>query len=420
MPSPSDHSFDFPRDGSPRDDAAADTDAAPSISGEQFRAIAENTVDWENWHSPAGKLLWVNAAVQRVTGYTPSECLAMPDYPLPLVAAEHHEQIRVFLVAGIAGESGNNVEFQALHRDGSMRWVAVSWQPMHDAAGRYLGFRSSVRDITEKRRLREQLRLHNEHLEQLVQERTTRIMQLEKHRLKMERMAALAELAAGVAHEINNPLAGIRNAFSLFKSSLSPDTKYYEMLDLIDDEIERISKITHQMYQLYRPRIQQATRFHLERTVNDVITLLEPMIRRSGVSVVLEPGKCVASGDLEPSEVVLREDEVKQVLFNLVRNAIQASQPGMAVRVQLQVSEDQTRIMVTDSGCGIDDAVLPQIFDPFFSTKSDMPKQGMGLGLSVSRSLIEAMNGKITVTSRPNAGSRFTIELPRRITRPES
>ncbi|QEG41967.1 sensor histidine kinase [Roseimaritima ulvae] len=398
----------------------ADHEPTPPISGAQFRAIAENTVDWENWHSPTGKLLWVNAAVQRVTGYEPAECLAMADYPLPMVAAEHHQRIRAFLAAAVAGQRGDDVEFQSLHRDGSRRWVSVSWQPMSDAAGCYLGFRSSVRDVTEKRRLREQLRLHNEHLEQLVQERTTRIMQLEKHRLKMERMAALAELAAGVAHEINNPLAGIRNAFSLFKSSLSPDTKYYEMLDLIDDEIERISKITHQMYQLYRPRTQQPTRFHLARTVNDVITLLEPMIRRSGVAVRLADSQGLPSEDLDAGEVVLREDEVKQVLFNLVRNAIQASQRGMTVQIELDVTATHAQIIISDYGCGIDEAVLPQIFDPFFSTKSDLPKQGMGLGLSVSRSLVEAMNGKITVTSRRGEGSRFTIELPRRLADPES
>ncbi|WP_153559131.1 two-component system sensor histidine kinase NtrB [Roseimaritima sediminicola] len=399
------------------DDPDAQTiaaDAFATLSDEQFRAIADFTVDWENWHLPSGRLRWVNPAVHRVTGYHPSECLQMERFPLPVVVPEHRPRMQEVIEAAIAGHSGNNVEFQALHRSGERCWMAVSWQPMHDSDGRNLGFRSSIRDIAERRRLREQLRLHNEHLEQLVQERTARIMHLEEHRQKMERMAALAELAAGVAHEINNPLAGIRNAFSLFKSSLSPEMKYYDMLDLIDDEIERISRITHQMYQLYRPRVQQASRFDLRRTIRDVITLVEPLQNRSRVKVDLRCEAAEPLGDMGPTEVCLREDEIKQVLFNLVRNAIQASSPAQRVEVCLAVRGEEVRIEVIDQGCGITQDVMPQIFDPFFSTKQDVPKQGMGLGLSVSRSLVQAMKGQLNVTSRPGQGSRFTIELPRR------
>lgn len=385
------------------------------ISDEYFRAIADCTYDWEYWQSPAGRLLWVNSAVERMTGYRPEECMAMTDYPLPIVAPHHRDRLLRITDAASAGDSGNNVEFQVLHRDRSLRWMAVSWQPMYDTSGCNLGFRASVRDIEEKHELREQLRLHNEHLEQLVQERTARIIQLEQYRLKMERVAALGELAAGVAHEINNPLAGIRNAFALIKSSLPPDTKYYGMLDLIDAEIERISRITHQMHQLYRPSQQRAAKFDLQKTVRGVITLLEPLTSRTGVIVKARCSRSVPSGSLEPTEVLLREDELKQVLFNLIRNAVQASQRGDAVEVCLDLSRTYTKITVSDTGCGIDPETLPQIFDPFFSTKSDMPKQGMGLGLSVSRSLVEAMNGTIDVESRPGAGSCFTIELPRQI-----
>lgn len=389
--------------------------AASQISSEHFRAIADYTYDWEDWQSPSGQLLWVNSAVERLTGFRPDECLAMPDYPLPLVAPRHRKRISRVIVSAIAGASGNNVEFQTQHRNGSLRWMAVSWQPMYGQAGERLGFRSSVRDIADKRDLREQLRLHNEHLEQLVQERTARIMQLEEQRLKMERMAALGELAAGVAHEINNPLAGIRNAFSLFKSSLSPDAKYYDMLDLIDDEIERISKITHHMYQLYRPSTGQATRFNLERTIRDVVLLLEPLVKRSGVSVEVSANDCLPTGQLGKVEVVLRQDELKQVLFNLVRNAIQASEAGTQVDVTLQTSAKKAIIVVSDHGCGIDAAVMPQLFDPFFTTKSDQPKQGLGLGLSVSRGLVEAMGGKVSVQSQIGQGSQFTIMLPRMV-----
>lgn len=401
------------------DDAAGahsgDNEPPFQVSSEHFRAIADYTYDWEDWQSPSGKLLWVNSAVERLTGFQPDECLAMPDYPLPLVAPRHRKRISRVIVSAIAGASGNNVEFQTQHRNGSLRWMAVSWQPMYDLAGQRLGFRSSIRDIADKRDLREQLRLHNEHLEQLVQERTARIMQLEEQRLKMERMAALGELAAGVAHEINNPLAGIRNAFSLFKSSLSPDAKYYDMLDLIDDEIERISKITHHMYQLYRPGTGHATRFNLERTIRDVVILLDPLIKRSGVTVQVNAADCRPTDQLEQAEVILRQDELKQVLFNLVRNAIQASEAGTQVEITLQTTAKKATIVVTDHGCGIEESVVPQLFDPFFTTKSELPKQGMGLGLSVSSGLVEAMGGKISVHSQVGHGSRFTVNLPRMV-----
>jgi len=231
------------------------------FSNDCFRAIANYTYDWESWHAPDGHLLWVNATVERITGYTPEECLQMKDYPLPMVALEHRRKISDILSSARQGDIGNDVEFRSIHRDGHAFWMAVSWQPMYNEAGSHLGFRTSIRDITERQQLREQLRLHAAHLEQLVQERTAQITQLEINRRKMEKLAALGQLAAGVAHEVNNPLAGIRNAFALFKADLSPDDEHYELLELIDSEIERISSITHQMYQLYRPSAHDATTF---------------------------------------------------------------------------------------------------------------------------------------------------------------
>src|SRR5690606_2217155 len=115
--------------------------------------------------------------------------------------------------------------------------------------------------------------------------------------------------------------------------ALPKDVKHYEKLDLIDSEIERISSITHQMYQLYRPSQQHPSKFSLSRTVDDVIALLQPISRKSNVSVIAAQGKQSFAGELQPDEVVLREGELKQVLFNLVRNAIQASSSGQQVKV---------------------------------------------------------------------------------------
>lgn len=376
-------------------------ESSGEIRNDYFRAIANYTYDWESWLSPTGKLLWVNTAVQRITGYRPEECMAMVDYPLPMIVPEDRGQIATMMRQAKAGKFGNDVEFRAIHRDGDIRWMAVSWQPMYDESGKHLGIRASARDFTERHKLREQLRLHADHLEQLVQERTARIAQLELHRRKMEKLAALGQLAAGVAHEVNNPLAGIRNAFALIKADMAPEHEHYDLLELIDSEIERISSITHQMYQLYRPSAQHKALLTIEHTIADCLALLAPVARQFQVQLDFAPGE-------HATQIRLPEGEVKQILLNLIRNAIQASPAGESVSITVESSGHFVRVAVSDRGQGIAAETLGQIFDPFFSTKTGQPRQGMGLGLSVSRSLIEAMGGAIEVQSQLGEGSQFT------------
>jgi PAS domain S-box-containing protein len=383
--------------------------AAGAVDERWFRAVADYTYDWESWHAPEGRLIWVNPAVERVTGYSVAECLAMADYPLPMVAPEDRDRIAKLLTSARNRTSGENVEFRSLRRAGEVRWMSLAWQPMYERRGDYLGFRTSARDVTERQKLREQLRLHAEHLEQLVEERTSRLRQLEQRQRQIEKLAALGQLAAGVAHEINNPLAGMRNAFELIKSDLSPEHEHYELLGLIDREIERISGITHQMYQLYRRAPQPPSEFALERIVGEVAYLVENLARKHHVALRCEPPAASVP-------VLLAEGEVKQILYNLMRNAIQASPAGEEVTVRIADDAREVAVQVSDRGPGMPADVLSRIFDPFFSTKQgDVSQSGMGLGLSVSRSLVEAMGGRIEVADETGRGSRFTAVFPRRL-----
>jgi signal transduction histidine kinase len=141
--------------------------------------------------------------------------------------------------------------------------------------------------------------------------------------------------------------------------------------------------------------------------LREVVYLLEVTATKRGVSLNCELKDA-------RTEVFLPEGEIKQILYNVLRNAIQASPAGESVDIGLSEREDEVSITVADRGPGISEEVAARMFDPFFTTKHGESEPGMGLGLSVSRSLIEAMGGRIEVTNRNQGGTVFTAVLPRR------
>ncbi len=144
-------------------------------SEDRFRSIASYTYDCESWIDENGKPVWINQAIFRLSGYTVDECMAMHDFPLSLIDDNDRNRLARLITSATRGSSGNDVEFRVRRKDGSLRWAAISWQPIYDGNGSNRGHRSTVRDITRRKQMEDELRRSHEKLELRVRERTAEL-----------------------------------------------------------------------------------------------------------------------------------------------------------------------------------------------------------------------------------------------------
>ncbi len=242
-----------------------------------------------------------------------------------------------------------------------------------------------------------------------------RLRESESLRREAEKLAASGRLAAGVAHEINNPMGGIVNCMHLVKASLKPDHPAQRYLAAAQRESTRITRIVQQMLTLHRCRPEKARDFFLEDAIDDVSLMLRPLARARGVRV--------EATALERNETLcLPEESLRQVLFNLVTNAIEASSAGGVVCVDAARSASTLTVVVSDHGAGIPSEILDCVLEPFFTTKDECGA-GLGLGLSISRGIVQALGGTLRLDSQVGRGTRCSLCLPlspadRRIDRP--
>ncbi|MFC1734241.1 sensor histidine kinase [candidate division KSB1 bacterium] len=232
-----------------------------------------------------------------------------------------------------------------------------------------------------------------------IEERLKLQMQL-RH---ADRLATIGELAAGVAHELNEPLGNILGLAQLA-------IKYPEIPRQIEQDLNKIisvsleaREIIKQLMLFARQKIPEKTKVTLNQIVNEGLTFFESRCRKEGISLVR-----LLSSNLP--EIFVDRSQIHQVLVNLITNAIQAMPKGGKLTIQTDMGKNYVSLIVEDTGTGISDEVKKQMFIPFFTTKE--LGQGTGIGLSVVHGVITSHNGSIKVESKLGIGTRFEVQLP--------
>ena len=366
----------------------------------RYRDLVELSPDGIGIHSE-GKVVYVNAAtVKLFHADRPEDLIGLPVIQLV------HPDYRSIAMQRVRRSYENHLPAPLLEE----KFVTLDGQPIDveviAAPIVYEGKPATqiiIRDITERKRVEEEIRQLNAKLEQRVEERTRELREAQEQLVRQEKLAVLGQLAGGVGHELRNPLAVIVNAVYFLKLvQPGADEKIKDYLGMIERETRTAEMIIADLLDF--ARVQAA-----EREAVSVSEIVQRVLARYPA-----PASVTVSLDFPPDLPMVFADprQMEQALGNLTVNACQAMPKGgeLVISVQCSVISENTfvAISVRDSGVGIPPENMKKLFEPLFTTKA----KGIGLGLAVSQKLAEANGGRIEVQSEPGVGSTFTLWLP--------
>jgi len=382
-------------------------------SEERYRMLVTHIPDVTWTLASDGRFAFISESFVKLTGYAAAEWIGQ-DWTLwmSFIHPEDADRMRKAIENLLQRDAVLDMEYRFRHKDG--HWV---WHQCRStfSFGAHGGSRADgiLMDISTRKQAENSLRQFNKKLARQVSEQSELVRQHEREHSALAKLATAGRMAAIVAHEINNPLAGVLNSLLLIKKAIPEEHPNYRYVDLVDRELKRMGQIIQQMYQLYKPSPRQKPECDALAATDDVLQILDSTLRAENVVVRLTADAAARS----PARIY--ENELKQVLYNVILNAIHVSKTGDEIEIQFVECEGCLHIRVADHGPGIPADKLSTIFEAFNAGASSERGDGLGLGLPVSRRLLEAEGGRIEVETEVGKGTTFVLILPL-VAEPES
>ena len=360
------------------------------ISENRFRQVAESVSDFIWEVDENGLYTYTSPSVEKILGYTPGEMVGKMHF-YDLFVPDVREQLRDAAFHAFAQRQ----RFQAfpntnISKAGKIVYLETTGLPILDEAGRLLGYRGADSDVTERRKVEMETQLLRQEL------------------ALFSRIATINELAASIAHEINQPLAAVLNnaqaALRLMDSgTLHPKEMREIFNDIIADD-QRAADVIRNLRSMLKKGASEHQPLLLNDLIRDVASIVKSDALMRGVTVSFDLGS-------PPPAVKGERVQLQQVILNLIVNAFEAmdsSKQPRTLRILTREAGGEAVLNVVDSGAGIAADKLDSIFEPFLTTKKD----GLGLGLALSRTIIAAHNGRLWAENNPESGATFHVALP--------
>ncbi len=344
----------------------------------RFSNVIEHTINPIQITDAAGRMVYVNPAFEQVTGFSRDELLGQN--PRMLSSGKHGQEFWKEAWQSIAAGNVWVGRVENRRKDGSPFYTELVISPIVDRSGQVVGFLGAHRDITEQKMLEQQL-------------------------VRSQKLESIGTLAAGIAHEVGNPLTAISSLVQVIQRT-SADEFAKEKLELIHSQVNRITRIIRELVDYSRPSTHVSKVTDINRVVQEALNIVQYGKKVKDITFAID-----LASDLPQVSVV--PDQVVQVFINILMNAVDALE-GKAGRIAVASSytDTQIHVVVRDTGRGISAAELEKIFEPFYTTKAT--GQGTGVGLWVSYGIVKSFGGDIFVESAPGEGSVFTVMFPRK------